>query len=49
MYRLASSLDKIVILRSLGQDLKGGVHGSAHVYESKYFFAFASYDPSLLN
>ena len=30
-------------------DLKGGVHGSAHVHESKYFFAFARYDPSLFN
>ena len=29
--------------------LKGGVHGSAHVHESKYFFAFARYDPSLFN
>ena len=26
-----------------------GVHGSAHVDESKYFFAFARYDPSLFN
>ena len=26
-----------------------GVHGSAHVHESKYFFAFARYDPSLFN
>ena len=25
-------------------DLKVGVHGSAHVHESKYFFAFARYD-----
>ena len=29
--------------------LKGGVHGSAHVHESKNFFAFARYDPSLFN
>ena len=29
--------------------LKEGVHGSAQVYESKYFFAFARYDPSLFN
>ena len=29
--------------------LKGGVHGSAHVHESKYFLAFARYDPSLFN
>ena len=29
--------------------LKGSVHGSAHVHESKYFFAFARYDPSLFN
>ena len=29
--------------------LKGGVHSSAHVHESKYFFAFARYDPSLFN
>ena len=29
--------------------LKGGVHGSAHVHESKYFFAFARYDPGLFN
>ena len=28
---------------------RGGVHGSAHVRESKYFFAFARYDPSLFN
>ena len=28
-------------------NLKGGVNGSAHVHESKYFFAFARYDPSL--
>ena len=30
-------------------NLKGGVHGSAHVHESRYFFAFARYDPSLFN
>ena len=30
-------------------NLKGGVHGSAHGHESKYFFAFASHDPSLFN
>ena len=29
--------------------LKGGVHGSPHVNESEYFFAFARYDPSLFN
>ena len=29
--------------------VKGRVHGSAHVHESKYFFAFACYDPSLFN
>ena len=29
--------------------LKGGVHGSALVHESKYFFPFARYGPSLLN
>ena len=29
--------------------LKGGVHGSTHVHESKYFFAFACCDPSLFN
>ena len=29
--------------------LKGGVHCSAHIHESKYFFAFACYDPSLFN
>ena len=29
--------------------LRGGVHGSAHVHESKYFFAFARYEPSLFN
>ena len=28
---------------SLAFYLKGGVHGSAHVHESKYFFAFARY------
>ena len=28
---------------------KGGVHGSAHVHESKYFFAFSRHDPSLFN
>ena len=28
---------------------KGGVHGSAHLHESKYFFAFARYDPGLFN
>ena len=31
------------------EPLKGGVHGSAHVHESKYFFAFARYEPSLFN
>ena len=31
------------------RNLKGGVHGSAHVHESKYFFVFARYDPSLFN
>ena len=31
------------------KSLKGGVHGSAHVHESKYFFAFARYDLSLFN
>ena len=31
------------------QLLKGGVHGSVHVHESKYFFAFARDDPSLFN
>ena len=30
-------------------ELKEGVHGSAHVHESKYFFPFARYDPSLFN
>ena len=34
---------------SLEKPLKGGVHGSAHVHESKYFFAFARYDPRLFN
>ena len=29
--------------------IKGGVHGSAHVHESKHFFAFARDDPSLFN
>ena len=29
--------------------LKGRVHGSVHVLESKYFLAFACYDPSLFN
>ena len=29
--------------------IKGRVHGSAHVLESKYFFAFARYDPILFN
>ena len=34
---------------ALISNLKGGVHGYVHVHESKYFFAFARYDPSLLN
>ena len=29
--------------------LKGGFHGSAHVHESKYFFAFVRYGPNLFN
>ena len=38
-------------IRHLSSVLKGGVHGnrSAHVRESKYFFAFARYDPSLFS
>ena len=35
--------------RRKADGLKGGVHGSAHVHESKYFFAFARYDPSLFS
>ena len=29
--------------------LKGGVHGSVHIHESKYFFTFARYDPSVFS
>ena len=36
-------------MNTVNSVLKGGVHDSAHVHESKYFFAFARYDPSLLN
>ena len=30
-------------------NLKGRVHGSVHGHESKYFLAFARYDPILFN
>ena len=39
----------IIVPSSENSLLKEGVHGSAHVHESKYFFAFARYDPSLFN
>ena len=38
-----------VVQRVESRKLKGGVHGSAHVHESKYFFSFARYDPILFN
>ena len=35
-----------IVLISTNKVLKGGAHGSAHVHESKYFFAFPRYDSS---
>ena len=42
------AISRLAPVKSHG-GLRGGVHGSAHVHESKYFFAFAHYDPSLFN
>ena len=43
--------DELLVLVPSSENslLKEGVHGSAQVYVSKYFFAFARYDPSLFN